>query len=433
MLKMQLLEKVASREIVVGIVGLGYVGLPLAVSFAQAGIRVVGVDLDQQKIAHLQNGHSYIEDVSDAQIAPLIANGLLVVSADYASFANVDAVCICVPTPLKKNLDPDLKYVHLAGVGLAPYIRGKLISLESTIHPGGTDEVLSPLFSAEGAIVGQDYFLTFSPERIDPGRTDFTVETTPKVIGGATPACLEVGCAVYGLIIQHLVPVSGLMTAELVKLLENTFRLVNIGLVNELALMCNLLKVDVWEVVEAAATKPYGFMKFTPGPGIGGHCIPIDPHYLSWTMRGLKYTPRYIDLSAEINAQMPHHVVHKVGDALNDSAKSIRGSRIRVLGVAYKPNIGDMRESPALEIIELLRAKGATVAYNDPFVPDLSHEKIDLQSQELTADWLNSADCVVITTNHTAYDWAFVTAHAQLIVDTRHAIRNAGQARVVGL
>jgi UDP-N-acetyl-D-glucosamine dehydrogenase len=434
--KQGVLTHIAGRKALVGIVGLGYVGLPLAVAFAEEGFRVIGVDVDAEKVSSLNRGQSYIEDVPSAGLEPLVREGRFRATTDYADLAQAEAISICVPTPLRKTKDPDISYIVDAASCLATHLppgEGQLIVLESTTYPGTTEEIVLPYFQQDGLEAGRDFFLAFSPERIDPGRTDFTVRSTPKVIGGVTPDCLEVAVALYGTIVDHPVPVSGTATAEMVKLLENTFRAVNIGLVNEVALMCDKLRLNVWEVVEAAATKPYGFMPFYPGPGLGGHCIPIDPHYLSWKLRTLNYTARFIELAAEVNGHMPDYVVGKVGDALNDERKAINGSRILVLGVAYKRDVGDLRESPALDVIHLLRQRGAEVSYSDPHVAEVKMDGYTLSSVELTSALLKSADCVVIVTDHTAFDWEWIGAGARLIVDTRHAIKVGGRARVVRL
>lgn len=434
--KQRILQRIADREARIGIVGLGYVGLPLAVAFAQEGFHVIGVDVDAGKVASLNHGESYVEDVPSSVLGDLVGRGLLRATTDYADMAEVDAISICVPTPLRKTKDPDISYIVDAADCLATYMppgQGQLIVLESTTYPGTTDEIVLPRFSENGMEVGRDFFMAFSPERIDPGRTDFTVRTTPKVIGGVTPDCLEVAVALYGTVVDRPVPVSNTATAEMVKLLENTFRAVNIGLVNEVALMCDKLGLNVWEVVNAAATKPYGFMPFFPGPGLGGHCIPIDPHYLSWKLRTLNYTARFIELAAEVNSHMPDYVVSKVGDALNYERKAINGSRILILGAAYKRDVGDVRESPALDVIHLLRERGADVAYNDPHIATVRFDGYSLSSIELSADSLAEADCVVVVTDHAAYDWEWIAANTRLIVDTRNAIKDSGSARVVRL
>ncbi|MFW6183139.1 MAG: nucleotide sugar dehydrogenase [Chloroflexota bacterium] len=433
-LKQQLLARIENREAQVGIVGLGYVGLPLAVAFAQAGFRVIGVDVDERKVELLNQGASYVEDVPEADLRPLVEQGLLQASSSYAVLEDVDSISICVPTPLRKSKDPDISYIMHAADCIAEYGgSGKLIVLESTTYPGTTEEVILPRLTSNGDIVGENCFLAFSPERIDPGRTDYTVYTTPKVIGGMTPNCLEVAVALYGTIVEKPVPVSSPAAAEMVKLLENTFRAVNIGLVNEVALMCDKLGLNVWEVVDAAATKPYGFMPFLPGPGLGGHCIPVDPHYLSWKLRTLNYTARFIELADDVNRHMPDYAVSKVGEALNVDRKAINGSKILVLGVAYKPNVSDVRESPAIDILLLLEERGAEISYHDPYVPILEHEGLSLQSVTLDDEALAQADCVVVVTHHDSYDWQRVADQAQLVVDARNALGNTRQskARVV--
>jgi UDP-N-acetyl-D-glucosamine dehydrogenase len=428
--KEQLLKKIERREARIGIVGLGYVGLPLAVAFAGAGFEIVGVDVDQRKVTLLNEGQSYVEDVPSDTLAPLVREGQLKAYSDYAALREVDAISICVPTPLRKSKDPDISYIISATECISQFgSTGKLIVLESTTYPGTTEEVILPRLISNGDVVGENCFLAFSPERIDPGRTDYTVYTTPKVIGGMTPACLEVSLALYGTIVEQPVPVSSPAAAEMVKLLENTFRAVNIGLVNEVALMCDKLGLNVWEVVEAAATKPYGFMPFYPGPGLGGHCIPVDPHYLSWKLRTLNYTARFIELADDVNRHMPDYVVSKVADGLNDDRKSINGSDILILGVAYKPNVSDIRESPAIDIIQLLQDRGGNISYHDPLVPDLSHEGIPLQSSELTEERLAQADCVVVVTNHDSYDWQWLVDHAGLVIDTRNALKSTQPSR----
>lgn len=418
-----LLSRIEHGSATVGIVGLGYVGLPLAVAFGQVGLTVIGVDVDPRKVEAINRGESYIADVPTADLRPLVAAGKLRASTEYAALATADAISICVPTPLGKSKDPDLSYVidaveRVAQVG----VRGKLVVLESTTYPGTTEEVMLPRFAADDLTVGRDFFLAFSPERIDPGRTDYNLFNTPKVIGGLTPACLEVALALYGTVVQLPVPVSSTQAAEMVKLLENTFRAVNIALVNEMALMCDKLGLDVWEVVEAAATKPYGFMKFTPGPGVGGHCIPLDPHYLSWKLKTLNYNARFIQLAGEINSEMPRYWVGKVQDALNEAGKPLKGSRVLVLGVAYKKDIDDVRESPALDIIELLRLKGADVCYHDPYVPTIRHNGFELTGEPELEPALTAADCVVVVTDHSVYDWASVAAQACCAVDTRSVL-----------
>lgn len=427
-MKDALLRRIESREAVVAIVGLGYVGLPLAVAFAEIGFSVVGIDVDGNKVAALNRGESYVQDIPSARLQGI--RGKLTATTDYALLTQCDAAIICVPTPLNKTRDPDVRYLIAAGEAVARHIHpGMVVVLESTTYPGTTVELLLPMLTARTTLerlgvstfdVGKDFFLAFSPERIDPGRKDFMVENTPKVVGGVTAACSEVAAALYGSAIHTVVPVSSTQTAEMVKLLENTFRAVNIALVNEVAIMCDKLGIDVWEVIDAAATKPYGFMKFTPGPGVGGHCIPLDPHYLSWKLKTLNYNARFIQLAGEINTEMPRYWVEKVQDALNGAGKAMKGSRVLVLGVAYKKDIDDLRESPALDVIELLRAKGADVRYHDPYVATLTHNGHGLTSEPELEAAIDAADCVMIVTDHSIYDWGAVQRRARLVVDTRH-------------
>ncbi len=427
-------SRIANREASVGVVGLGYVGLPLALAFAKAGFRIIGVDVDDSKVTDLNRGRSYIDDVSSDELASAVDAGLFSATTNYSELAGVDAISICVPTPLRKTGDPDISFIIQASDEIARIGgSGKLIILESTTYPGTTEEIILPRLVSNGDVLGRDVFLAFSPERIDPGRTDYTMYTTPKVIGGATPACLDVAVNLYSTIVEEVVPVSSTSTAEMVKLLENTFRAVNISLVNEVALMCNKLDLDVWEVVTAAATKPYGFMPFYPGPGMGGHCIPVDPMYLSWKLRTLNYKARFIELAAEVDRQMPEFVVSKVADALNDERKALNGSKILILGVAYKPNVNDVRESPAMDVIHLLNEKGAVVAYHDPYVPSIEHEALNLDSITLNGEALESADCVVILTHHDSYDWSQIADGSRLIIDTRHAIAKQGKGKLIYL
>jgi UDP-N-acetyl-D-glucosamine dehydrogenase len=423
--KQILLEQLQNHTARVAILGLGYVGLPLAVVFADAGFEVIGIDPDQRKVDSIRSGVSHIQDVPTEQVRRLVAAGKLHATADFSVLGQADAVSICVPTPLRKTGDPDLSFILSATEELAKYMHpGMVVVLESTTYPGTTREVLLPKLGEEkGLTAGVDFFLAFSPERVDPGRQDWTTINTPKVIGGITLDCSEVSAAWYAQALQKVVSVSSAEVAEMAKLLENTFRMINIGLVNEMALMCDRLGVDVWEVIDAAATKPFGFMKFTPGPGLGGHCIPIDPLYLSWKLRALNYTARFIQLAGEINSDMPRYWVEKVQDALNDAGKAMRGSRVLVLGVAYKKDINDIRESPALDVIELLRAKGADVRYHDPYVPSLSHNGHGQTSEPDLDAALDAADCVVIVTDHSVYDWPAVLQRARLVVDTRHVQR----------
>jgi UDP-N-acetyl-D-glucosamine dehydrogenase len=422
--KAALLEKIERREATVSVIGLGYVGLPLAVEFAKEGYRVVGIDLDKEKVRLLNSGVSYIPDISTEEVKPLVEKGLLCATDDYSAIRNVDAISICVPTPLRKTKDPDMSYVVAATEKIAEFCHpGLLIVLESTTYPGTTDELVIPTIVKNGFEVGKDVFICFSPERIDPGNQSYQVRNTPKIMGGATPACTEIAVALYSKAIDKVIPVSSTGAAEMVKLLENTFRSVNIGLVNEMAVMCDKLGVDVWEVIEAASTKPFGFMTFYPGPGLGGHCIPIDPLYLSWKLKTLNYTARFIELASEVNSQMPLYVVGKVVDALNSVRKSVNGSKVLILGAAYKRDINDIRESPALDVIKLLQERGAEVSYHDPYIPDLHHEGIELRSVDLTADALHGSDCVVIVTDHSVFDYDWVASEALIIVDSRNALK----------
>jgi len=428
--KNALIGSLQSRKARVAILGLGYVGLPLAVVFAEAGFEVIGIDPIAEKVEQLNQGKSYILDVPTEQVARLVAAGKLRATTDFAALLEAQAVSICVPTPLRKTGDPDLSFIVSATDAVAQYLHpGMVIVLESSTYPGTTRElVLSKLVEHSKLKVGEDFFLAFSPERVDPGRTDWTTVNTPKVVGGITPDCCEVASCWYQQALQTVVTVSSAEVAEMAKLLENTFRMINIGLVNELALMCDRLKVDVWEVIDAAATKPFGFMRFTPGPGLGGHCIPIDPLYLSWKLRSLNYTARFIELASEINTNMPRFVVGKVQDALNERGKPLKGSRVLILGVAYKPDIDDLRESPALDVIGLLRQKGAQVAYHDPFIPTFRHDALEMQSVADLMSEVRSADCVVIITNHKVYPYAEILDAATLIVDTRNALGKLGRA-----
>jgi UDP-N-acetyl-D-glucosamine dehydrogenase len=421
---------------VVGVVGLGYVGLPLAMEFARAGFHVIGFDVSADRVRELMAGTSHIQDVPSAEVARYVSSRHFEATADATALRRCDAISIAVPTPLSKTRDPDMSYVNAATETVARNGRpGVLIVLESTTYPGTTREVLQPRLEAEGLTAGHDVFIAFSPERVDPGNPTWNTRNTPKVVGGLTPACTEVAVALYSQCIDHVVPVSSAESAELVKLLENTFRAVNIGLVNEMAIVCDKLGVDVWEVIDAAATKPFGFMKFTPGPGIGGHCIPLDPHYLAWKMRTLNYKTRFIDLASEINSEMPEFVVRKVARALNEDERSVKGSRILVLGIAYKKDIDDMRESPALDVMRLLEERGAQVDYHDPFVPSFREDGHAKHGVPLTADVLERADAVVVVTDHTDVDYQFVADHAALVVDSRNVLARVrpSKARVVAL
>ena len=431
-----LLKRIEDRKATVAIIGLGYVGLPLAVEFAKGGFKVIGYDVSERVVRSLMEGHSHIQDVPSADVAKLVRQGLFEATTDESRLKEADAVSIAVPTPLVKTRDPDMSYVIAAAEAVSRTAhKGLLVVLESTTYPGTTREVLLPILTKLGLTVGEDVFLAFSPERVDPGNPKYHTKNTPKVVGGITQACTEVATALYAAVIDTVVPVTTTEAAELVKLLENTFRSVNIGLVNEMAIVCDKLGVDVWEVIDAAATKPFGFMKFTPGPGIGGHCIPLDPHYLAWKMRTLNYRTRFIELASEVNSAMPEYVVEKISIALNDDRKSVNGSRILVLGVAYKRDIDDMRESPALDVIRLLEGRGATVDYHDPHVPSYREDGHSRTGVELTDEALSSADAVVIVTDHRAVDYKRVVAKSKVIVDTRNALAKLapGKARVVSL
>jgi UDP-N-acetyl-D-glucosamine dehydrogenase len=421
-------EKLRARTARTGVVGLGYVGLPLAVELAKAGFHATGIDLDSRKVDAINDGRSYIPDVRTADVQALHAAGKLDATTDFAVVRDLDTVNICVPTPLRKTKDPDMSYIVSAVEGIAKHLhRGMLIVLESTTYPGTTDEVVQPMLEATGLKAGVDFFLAFSPERVDPGNPTFQTHNVPKVVGGFTPTCSELAKELYGSAIQTIVPVSSTRVAEMVKLLENTFRAVNIGLVNELALMCDRMNIDVWEVVDAAKTKPFGFMAFYPGPGLGGHCIPIDPFYLSWKAKQTGFDPRFIELAGHINAGMPHYVVDKVGEALNTRRKAINGSKVLIAGVAYKRDIDDMRESPALDVMGLLLSRGAEVAYADPFVPEVHGREwsggYDIKAVDLERGSIKQYDCVVIVTDHKSFDYAALLDEADVIVDTRNAIK----------
>jgi len=404
-----------------GVIGMGYVGLPLSVVFAEAGVRVIGFDLSETKMSQLNAGESYIEDIPSDRLEPLVDQRLVSGTTDFDKLREADAISICVPTPLGKTRDPDISYIVAATKEIASRLQpGQLVILESTTYPGTTREVILPLLEESGLKVGQDFFLAYSPERVDPGREDYTTKNTPKVLGGITRECIDKAESFYGKAIDTIVSVSTPEAAEMVKLLENTFRAVNIALVNEVLLMCEKLGVDAWEVIDAAATKPFGFMKFTPGPGLGGHCIPIDPHYLSWKLKTLNYTARFIELASEVNTAMPEHWAQKVQDTLNDDGKSVNGSSILVIGVAYKKDISDVRESPAMDVIQLLQRKGGTVTYYDHHVPEIINDELNLSSEPSLEDALASCDCAIIVTDHSDYDWAIIKEKAPALVDTRN-------------
>src|SRR6188508_2519102 len=398
-----LLEKIESRHARTGVVGLGYVGLPLAVELAKAGFHATGIDLDARKVESVNAGRSYIPDVPSADVQALNATGLLDATTDFAVVSDLDTINICVPTPLRKTKDPDMSYIVSAVEGIAKYLHpGMLIVLESTTYPGTTDEVVQPMLEATGLKAGQDFFLAFSPERVDPGNPTFQTHNVPKVVGGFSPTCSQLAAELYGSAIQTIVPVSSTRVAEMVKLLENTFRAVNIGLVNELALMCDRMNIDVWEVVDAAKTKPFGFMPFYPGPGLGGHCIPIDPFYLSWKAKQTGFECRFIELAGHVNGSMPEYVVERISEALNTCRKAINGSRIHLFGIAYKKDVSDMRESPALDILQLLHRRGAELSYTDPYVPSLKEGAVCLRS--VAEDEVSGVDCAVIATDHKAFN-----------------------------
>ena len=432
-LKQDLLDKFAARSATVAVVGLGYVGLPLAVEFGEAGLKVLGLDVDADKVEKINAGRSYIADIPDERVQELVSDGSFRATACYSELSAVDAISICVPTPLRKTRDPDMSYIVQSTQSIAEVCgRGMLIVLESTTYPGTTEEIVLTEIVRAGWEVGRDIFIAYSPERIDPGNQRFSVRNTPKVVGGITKHCTEVAAAFYETAVDNVVAVSSPTTAEMVKLLENTFRAVNIGLVNEMALMCDKLDIDVWEVIHAAATKPFGYMPFYPGPGLGGHCIPIDPQYLSWKLKTLNYNARFIELASEINTSMPYYVVEKVAEALNDQQLSVRGSNIVILGVAYKRDVNDVRESPALDIISLLRHKGADVRYCDPHVPEIRLENNErMQSQSYCPGLLQNADCVVIVTDHSAFDWSEIASHSKVIVDTRHVLTETNSAATI--
>lgn len=427
-----LTTKLQQKTAVVGVIGLGYVGLPLAVEFAEAGFSVVGIDLDSRKIEAITKKTSYIQDVPSEKVATLVDAGRLRATSDYSVLQEIDTVSICVPTPLRKTKDPDISYILAALEQIAKYVhRYQLIVLESTTYPGTTDEVILPALVKNGLKVGEDFFLAFSPERVDPGNKRYNTRNTPKVLGGVTPACLEMATLLYKNAVDTIVPVSSTSAAELVKLLENTFRSVNIGLVNEIAIMCAKLEVDVWEVIDAAATKPFGFMPFYPGPGIGGHCIPLDPYYLAWKMKTLDYRARFIELAGEINSGMPEYVVIKATDALNEQSKSVKGSRILILGIAYKKDIDDVRESPALDVFRLLEKKGAQLYYHDPYIPEFKEHDLAFKSVSLTQEFVESMDCLILVTNHSSYNYQWLVDHAKIFVDTRNVTKGLADPRQI--
>lgn len=420
-----LLEKIKNRKAKVGIIGLGYVGLPLAVEYAEEGFSVIGLDILKEKVAMVNAAKSYIDDIPDSRLTALVKSGKLLATTDPAQIKKMDTVSICVPTPLSKTKDPDISYILSAVKWIKKYLKKEmLIILESTTYPGTTEDMILPLLESSGLKVGRDFYLAFSPERIDPGNPVFATKNTPRVVGGITPRCTKAAKLFYEQVIENVVPMSSTKAAEMVKLLENTFRAVNIGLVNEVALMCDRLKINVWEIIDAAASKPFGFMPFYPGPGLGGHCIPIDPHYLSWKLKSLNYYARFIELAGDINSRMPEYVVERIRRALNNKTKAIKKSKILVLGVSYKKDIMDTRESPALDVIKLLHEGGARIYFNDPQVLEIKLNNLKLKSSRLTKAILKSADLVVILTDHSDYDYKKIVENARLIFDTRNATRD---------
>ena len=425
-------EKIRTRRARVGIVGLGYVGLPLAVEFAKAGFSVTGIDISGQKVGRVNAGESYIGDISSSTLGPLVESGKLRATTDFSAVLELDTINICVPTPLRKTKDPDMSFIVSSCQEIARHFHaGMLIILESTTYPGTTDEVVLPMLAKSGLDVGSDFFLCFSPERVDPGNPKYQTSNIPKVVGGYTAACTEMGRLFYAQALEHVVPVSSTQVAEMVKLLENTFRMINIGLANEIAMMCDRIGINVWEVIDAAATKPFGFMPFYPGPGLGGHCIPIDPFYLSWKTKQAGIEARFIELAGYINGQMPQFVVDKVQNALNDAGKPVKGSKIHVMGVAYKRDIDDMRESPALDVMLLLKRRGGLVTYSDPHVPVLHLEGLELAASP--EDAAAAADCVVIVTDHSTFDYQGLVDRAALIVDSRNALKGFRSSKIVRL
>lgn len=420
----QLKQKIENREATAAVIGLGYVGLPLVMEIAAAGFKVIGIDLDRTKISHLKEGKSYILDVSSAAVTGAVEAGRFSPTSDFSALRDVDAVSICVPTPLSKSRDPDISFILAATAEIRKYLHpDQLIVLESTTYPGTTDELILPELEASGLRAGRDFYLAFSPERIDPGNGSFNTRNTPKIVGGISQACGEIAALFYSQFIDRVIPVSSSKCAEMVKLLENTFRSINIGMINEMALMCDVLGVDVYEVIDAAATKPFGFSPFYPGPGLGGHCIPIDPHYLAWKLKALNFQARFIGLAAEINGMMPSVVTRMIADGLNQNSKSVKGSKIMILGVAYKRNVSDCRESPALDVMRLLTEKGAILSYNDPYVPTLRLNGETLTSVQLSAAALATQDCLVILTDHSDYDFKNIIKSAKLVIDTRNVTK----------
>jgi UDP-N-acetyl-D-glucosamine dehydrogenase len=429
-----LIDRLRTKRARIGVIGLGYVGLPLAVEFADAGFTVTPVDLDQSKVESIRRGVSYIPDVPSRRVREVVDAGRLSPTRDFAILAEADAISICVPTPLRKTKDPDLSYIVAAVEEVSKYLRaGQLIVLESTTYPGTTDEVVRPMLERGGLMAGRDFFLAFSPERVDPANAEWHTGNTPKVVGGVDRASTEAACALYEQIVSTIVPVSSTSVAEMVKLLENTFRAVNIGMANELALMCRHMNIDVWEVIDAAKTKPFGFMAFYPGPGLGGHCIPIDPFYLSWKARQSGFESRFIELAGHVNASMPRYVVERVSEALNSVGKPLRGSRVHLYGMAYKADVGDYRESPAIDIVRLLEERGAVVSYTDPHVTVVDDHGVSMTGLGEAEALAAGIDCAVIVTNHRAFDYDALVRTAPLIVDTRNALKGRAEAHIFRL
>jgi UDP-N-acetyl-D-glucosamine dehydrogenase len=425
MLKDTIEKKILAKTAKIGIIGLGYVGLPLAITFVKSGFRVFGIDVDKDRVDALLRKRSYILDVPQSDVANAISSGKLSATTDFSVIRQLNAVLICVPTPLGKAKEPDVSYIVSAVDNIKRFMaKGQIVVLESTTYPGTTEEVMLPILESAGLKEGRDFYLAFSPERIDPGNPVYKTENTPKIIGGISEASTEIAWLLYGQAIREVIPVSSAKVAEMVKLLENTFRIVNIGLVNEIMLMCARLGIDVWEVIEAAKTKPYGFMPFYPGPGVGGHCIPVDPIYLSWKARGHGFEARFIDLASHVNSQMPHYVVEKIAEGLNRFRKAVKGSKVLIVGVTYKKDVKDLRESPALEVINILQAKGARISYYDPYLPYLTMNGIDLKNARFEAKTFKGSDCVAIVTDHSAVDYELIAQHSKLIIDTRNVLKN---------
>lgn len=430
----ELLEKIKTKKAKIGIVGLGYVGLPLALEFVRSGYCVTGIDKNKKRVESLKKGTSYVIDVKSEDIAQFIEKGLFSVTDDTSILSTLDAMSICVPTPLTKTKDPDMSYIINVSQEVKNYLhKDQLFILESTTYPGTTEELVLPMLEEGGLTVGKDFYLAFSPERIDPGNKRYSVKNIPKVIGGVTQQCTELASNLYGHIVETIIPVSSPKVAEMVKLLENTFRNVNIALANEIAIMSERLGIDVWEVIDAAKTKPFGFMSFYPGPGLGGHCIPIDPLYLSWVAKKNGFELRFIALADQINSAMPEFVVEKITDALNDAEKSVKGSNIHIIGVAYKKDVDDLRESPALEIMNILRSKGAKITYTDPYIAEINYHELNAKSKPLSKELLSKTDCTVIVTDHSNFDYNLLVSHSKLIVDTRNALKGINKKHIVRL